>query len=140
MKILQFAFESDSSNPYLPHNYSNPNCVVYTGTHDNDTTVGWYLSDALTEKDRDRVRRYTNNYNDKEINWALIRLAFSSTANLAVIPLQDVFGFGTDCRMNKPGTSSGNWNWRCASRFLTKEITIRLKDETAFYGRLPQEN
>lgn len=137
MRILQFAFESDPTNPYLPHNYSTPNTVVYTGTHDNNTTLGWFLSDKITEATRAKIRRYTNCNDDNLIPWQFVRLALASIANTAILPLQDVLGFGGDCRMNTPSTSQGNWRWRCAPRFLTPELAARLKDEIVFYNRLP---
>ncbi|HIJ79984.1 MAG: 4-alpha-glucanotransferase [Desulfobulbaceae bacterium] len=137
MKILQFAFDSDEHNAYLPHNYKSSNCVVYTGTHDNDTTVGWFLSDRADQASKDRVMRYAHSRIGAPVHWDFIRMAYSSVAALAVIPLQDVLGFGSDCRMNMPSTSQGNWRWRCAPRFLTPELAARLKDEVIFYNRLP---
>jgi len=136
MKILQFAFESDEKNPYLPHNYEHRNCIVYTGTHDNNTTLGWFMGNNLTERDRDRIRKYLNSRGDNNIVWELIRLAMSSTASLAIIPMQDILGFGEDCRMNLPGTRSGNWRWRCAPHYLNEEVAQRLLDLTTFYNRL----
>lgn len=133
MKILQFAFDSDAENLYLPHNFTSSNCVVFTGTHDNNTSLGWYLEDA-TEETRARVRRYART-DGGEIHWDMIRLALSSTARMAILPLQDLLGFGGDCRMNRPGTVRGNWAWRCASRFLTNDLARRLREESAFYGR-----
>jgi len=133
MKILQFAFDSDEKNLYLPHNFASPHCVVFTGTHDNNTTVGWYLEDASKEGQA-RVRRYANS-SASEIHWDLIRLALSSIAKTAIIPMQDLLGFGGDCRMNMPGSVQGNWQWRCAARFMTREVADRLRDETEFYGR-----
>ena len=136
MRILQFAFESDEKNPYLPHNFGDPNTVVYTGTHDNNTTLGWFLSNKLSEDTRNRIRRYLNSYDDSRISWELTRLAMSSVAALAIIPLQDILGFGEDCQMNRPGTSNGIWRWRCAPRFLNDEVAGRLYDITKFYNRL----
>lgn len=133
MKILHFAFDSDSKNLYLPHNFQTRHCVVFTGTHDNNTTVGWFLEDA-SEEVRERVLRYTNS-ESTEIHWQLIRLALSSVAETAIIPMQDLLGFGGDCRMNLPGSAKGNWQWRCAARFMTPEVAERLRDETQFYGR-----
>jgi len=138
MKILQFAFDSDERNAYLPHNYTTTNCIVYSGTHDNDTTVGWYLSDTVPSASKDRARRYTHS-DGSEIHWDFIRLAYSSIAAVAIIPLQDILGFGSDCRMNVPSTLRGNWRWRCAPRFLQEHVADRLRDETAFYGRLASE-
>jgi 4-alpha-glucanotransferase len=137
MRVLQFAFESDAKNPYLPHNFAQTNTVVYTGTHDNNTTLGWFMGNKLSENTRDRIRRYTNNYDDSRISWEFTRLAMSSIAALAIIPLQDILGFGEDCQMNRPGTQSGNWCWRCAPLFLNEEIEQRLLDLTIFYNRLP---
>ncbi len=136
MKILQFAFDSDHNNNYLPHNYTTTNCVVFTGTHDNNTTLGWYLGNEMAPQAKTKVDRYLNIREDGQIHWHFIRLAFSSIASVAIIPIQDVLGFGEDCRMNKPGTAEGNWRWRCAARFLNDDVCARLKSETEFYGRL----
>jgi 4-alpha-glucanotransferase len=137
MRVLQFAFESDEKNPYLPHNIEQRNTLVYTGTHDNNTTLGWFMGDKLSESTRDRIRRYLNSYDDSRISWEFIRLAMSSIAALAIIPLQDILGFGEDCQMNRPGTQSGNWRWRCAPRFLNEDVEQRLLDMIVFYNRLP---
>lgn len=134
MKILQFAFDSDSKNLYLPHNYDDPNAVVYTGTHDNDTTVGWYFDESVPLVSKDRARKYANS-DGGVIHRDFIRMAFSSNARLAIIPLQDVLGFGADCRMNMPSIPEGNWVWRCADRFLSDEVIHYLQEETGFYGR-----
>lgn len=134
MKVLQFAFDSDPENLYLPHNYQNANCVVYTGTHDNDTTVGWYFSPNVSEEAKRRAGRYANS-NGGDVHWDFLRMAFGSVARTAIVPMQDVLGFGGDCRMNTPSTRQGNWSWRCADRFLTDELALRLRDETRFYGR-----
>ena len=136
MRILQFAFESDESNPYLPHNYEQTNTIVYTGTHDNNTTLGWFMSDKLSESTRDRIRRYLNSYDDSNISWELTRLAMSSVAAMTIIPMQDILGFGEDCQMNRPGTQTGNWRWRCASLYFNKDVEQRLLDMTLFYNRL----
>jgi 4-alpha-glucanotransferase len=137
MRVLQFAFESDEKNPYLPHNFAETNTIVYTGTHDNNTTLGWFLGDKLSESTRDRIRRYVNSYDDSRISWEFVRLALSSTAALAITPLQDILGFGEDCQMNRPGTREGNWRWRCAPRFLNDKVEQHLFDMTVFYNRLP---
>jgi 4-alpha-glucanotransferase len=137
MKVLQFAFESDETNPYLPHNFKQTNMVIYTGTHDNNTTLGWFLGNKLPESAKNRVRQYVNSINDEHISWDFIRLAQSSIADLAIIPLQDILGFGEDCRMNIPGTANGNWRWRCAPYFLKDATTKRLHNFTSFYNRLP---
>ncbi len=137
MRVLQFAFESDEKNPYLPHNFEQRNTLVYTGTHDNNTTLGWFMGDKLSESTRDRIRKYLNSYDDSRISWEFTRLAMSSIAALAIIPLQDILGFGEDCQMNRPGTQSGNWRWRCAPRFLNEDVEQRLLDMTVIYNRLP---
>jgi 4-alpha-glucanotransferase len=139
MKVLHFAFDGKPDNLYLPHNYDSTSCVVYTGTHDNNTTLGWFLSDQVTEQDRATIRRYAHMTDDNEVHWALISLAFSSIADLAVVPMQDVLGFGEDCRMNLPGTGFGNWQWRLAEESLTTQGTARLKEVTEFYNRIPKQ-
>jgi 4-alpha-glucanotransferase len=136
MRILQFAFESDETNPYLPHNYEQTNTIVYTGTHDNNTTLGWFLGDKLSDETRNRIHRYLNSHDDNDISWEFIRLAMSSVAAMAIFPMQDILGFGEDCQMNRPGTPTGNWRWRLAPRFLQKEVAQRLYDMTHFYNRL----
>jgi 4-alpha-glucanotransferase len=135
MKILQFAFSSDPEDIFLPHNYVK-NCVVFTGTHDNDTTIGWY--EKVTEREREFVRRYSR-ASGREINWDLITLALQSTANIAVIPLQDIIGLGSEGRMNFPGTVDGNWEWRFTREQLDSRSTERLAELTALYGRCSPE-
>lgn len=137
MKVLQFAFDSDERNAYLPHNYTTVNCVAYTGTHDNDTTLGWYFSDTVLQASKTKALRYAHSQPGSPIHWDFIRLAYGSVAGLVIVPLQDVLGFGSDCRMNIPGTSEGNWRWRCAARFLNAEAARALRDEVLFYNRLP---
>ncbi len=134
MKILQFAFDSDADNTYLPHNLTDPNCLIYTGTHDNDTAVGWYFDPEVSQRAKDRLRRYANS-DGQDIHLDFIRLALSSTARMAVLPMQDILGFGTDCRMNKPATVEGNWLWRCAPRYLNDDVATFLRQENEFYGR-----
>ncbi len=134
MKVLQFAFDFNPANTHLPHNFSSTNTVVYSGTHDNNTTLGWFLGPEMNEEGRNLVRRYLGS-DGREISHDLIRLALASVARLAILPLQDVLGFGGDCRMNTPGTSSGNWRWRCASRFLDRTAADWLREETLFYNR-----
>ena len=142
MRILQFGFGSDKSNIDLPHNYTQ-NVVAYTGTHDNDTTVGWFRSVAgegstRTAKQIERERTFCLNYlntNGKEIHWDFIRTVFASVANTAIVPLQDVLGLGTEARMNLPNSTSGNWAWRYQPGVLTKKIESRLRELTDLYGR-----
>ena len=131
MKVLQFAFDSDASNPYLPFNLDH-DCVVYTGTHDNDTTCGWYESQS--EQMQHKVRLYLGT-DGNDIGWDLVRLALASVADIAVVPLQDLLGLGSEARMNLPGHPSGNWQWRFLPGALTDELAQRLGGLTAIYGR-----
>lgn len=132
MKILHFAFDGNPKNSYLPFNIGT-NSVIYTGTHDNNTTVGWYKQSS--EDERTHLHRYLGCQGPYGIEWDLIRLALSSNANLAIIPLQDVLGLDSDARMNKPGTAEGNWAWRYRSEVLTEVYSDRLRDMTLIYGR-----
>ena len=138
MKILHIAFDSGHGNPYLPHNNSNPNCVGYTGTHDNNTTVGWFSERSPEEQGR--VHHYLGYVGSAGIQWDLIRLAFSSVARWAIVPLQDCFGLGGVDRMNTPGLAEGNWMWRCPEGALTSELGDRLKDLGQHYGRSPYDS
>ncbi|WP_051305660.1 4-alpha-glucanotransferase [Desulfogranum mediterraneum] len=138
MKILLFAFDGSPQNTYLPHNLES-NCVIYTGTHDNDTSVGWLLSPKVTAADKERAKRYANHPDSHAgtFHRDMIHLAYSSVANLAIIPMQDILGFGNDCRTNTPGTVAGNWQWRCAARFITPALADWLQELTAFFARTP---
>ncbi len=136
MKILQFAFDSDRANAFLPYNYAWRNCVVYTGTHDNDTTVGWF--DSRSPQDQAKVVDYLGCICPEGIHWSLIRLALSSVGDLAILPLQDLLGLGSEAKMNSPGQAEGNWQWRYHSYDLTQEVGDRLKHLTYLYGRAPQ--
>jgi 4-alpha-glucanotransferase len=131
MRILQFAFGDNATNRFLPHNYE-PNTIVYTGTHDNDTTWGWFR--ALGEKERDHLRRYLAR-DGSDIAWDLMRIAWSSVALLAVAPLQDVLNLGNEARMNFPGKPTGNWAWRFQANQLNPWILDRLAEMTQLYGR-----
>ncbi|KGF72427.1 4-alpha-glucanotransferase [Neosynechococcus sphagnicola sy1] len=137
MKILQFAFGSGPGNPYLPFNYQR-NCVVYTGTHDNDTTVGWFSQ--LSPYEQTSLQRYLGSISSDGVQWDLIRLALSSIANQAIIPLQDLLGLGTEARMNFPGKAEGNWGWRYQPDALTQALREQLQDLTERFGRAPQPN
>jgi 4-alpha-glucanotransferase len=132
MKVLQFAFAGDAADPYLPHNYS-ANSVVYSGTHDNDTTLGWYQQVSAEEKDF--IRRYIGS-DASDITWDFIRLAFGSVAVMAVVPLQDIMRLGKEARMNTPGKERGNWSWRFSSEQLEPWMEVRLKDLAICYGRV----
>lgn len=135
MKILQFGFGGEQNSDFLPHNFT-PNCVVYTGTHDNETTVGWYLNASPAEQDH--VRRYLAR-DGRDIAWDLLRLAHTSVADTAIIPLQDLFSLGNEARMNLPGRPSGNWQWRYTPSLLTDQIILRLREITQLYGRAKEE-
>jgi 4-alpha-glucanotransferase len=130
MRILQFAF-SGPNNRFLPHHYDR-NTVVYTGTHDNDTTVGWY-SDA-PDYEKDFLRRYLARNGD-DIAWTMIRVAWASVAAYAITPLQDLLSLPTEARMNYPGRPAGNWRWRFTTGEVTPELIARLGDLTAMYSR-----
>lgn len=123
MRVLQFAFDESDNNSYLPHNYDK-NTVVYTGTHDNDTSVGWY--ENASEFEKDYLRRYMNTPAENP-SWDLIRLAMSSAADTAIFPLQDVLSLGNEARMNTPGKEGGNWQWRYKEGDLTKEHINKLR-------------
>ncbi|MGA2112083.1 MAG: 4-alpha-glucanotransferase [Anaerolineales bacterium] len=131
MRVLQFAFQGGPANSYLPHNYER-DTVVYTGTHDNDTTRGWYAS--APEPERDFVRRYLGTPGT-DIAWDLIRLGWESMARMAVVPLPDVLDLGSEARMNFPGRLSGNWRWRVGEELLTPQRQEKLAELTQLYGR-----
>jgi 4-alpha-glucanotransferase len=131
MKILQFAFGGDADNPYLPDNYEK-NCVAYTGTHDNDTTLGW--SEKLSEAEKNYIFEYLGNPSTS-LHCALIQTALASVANLAVIPMQDVLELNSEHRMNTPGTTVGNWNWRFQWYQLAPERATRLAHLVELFNR-----
>ena len=132
MKVLQFAFDSRDENDYLPHNY-NKNSVVYTGTHDNATTVGWVSE--LKEEDLAFAKEYLHVEKDEEICKELIRVAYSSVANLCVIPMQDWLMLDSNARMNTPSTLGGNWRWRVYEEELTDELALYIKKMVNIYRR-----
>ncbi|MCX6251902.1 MAG: 4-alpha-glucanotransferase [Bacteroidetes bacterium] len=131
MKILQFAFDSNEPSDFLPHNYTR-NCVVYTGTHDNETVRGWYLN--AKKEDKKYILDYLNT-GGEELNWDLIRLAWASVAYTAIVPMQDVLDLGTEARMNFPGTTVSNWMWRTKPNQLTDQLAERLAHLTILFGR-----
>lgn len=132
MKILQFAFDSREESDYLPHNYPK-NCIVYTGTHDNETTRGWYESCPVA--DRKFAKKYLDIHTTKDIAWQFIRSALSSVADTAVIPMQDYLNLGDEARINTPSTLGNNWQWRMKSDALTDELAARIKEMSVLYGR-----
>lgn len=131
MRILQFAFGDTGSNPYLPHNHERRS-VVYTGTHDNDTTLGWYRS--LDDQQRTRVHEYLGCGPDGVVH-AMLRAALASVADLAVVPLQDLLGLGSEARMNTPGTTQGNWRWAFGWQQIPADFTTRWRHMNQLYGR-----
>lgn len=136
MAVLQFGFGSDADNPHLPHNHEQ-NEVVYTGTHDNDTTRGWW--DILEQEEKSNVLKYVTVTGEDDISWALIQAALSSVAQTAIIPMQDVLGLGNSARMNIPATQSGNWGWRLPSSMSFDDLESeakKLRDLLSIYGRL----
>jgi 4-alpha-glucanotransferase len=140
MRILQFAFDEGEAgalgagNRFLPHNHA-PDSVVYTGTHDNDTTRGWY--EARSARERDDVERYAPDPG-AEIPWRFIRMAMASVCRWAVVPMQDVLCLGSEARMNRPGTSGpANWSWRAPADAFDTRRAARLRGLAATYGRVP---
>jgi 4-alpha-glucanotransferase len=143
MSLLQFAFGNDPQGPsFRPHNYSRE-LAAYTGGHDNDTTVGWWTSvagadstrsDEDIQKERDFTRAYLG-FQNEPVNWVFIRAAWASVANIAIAPLQDLLGLGTEARMNLPGTVSGNWKWRFRRGALTKNLSGQLRRLTELFDR-----
>lgn len=131
MKVLQFAFDSDASNPYLPHNHLS-NSIVYTGTHDNDTTLGW--SSALSPAVRKAMTSYLGS-SGKTPAEDLIRTALMSVAQMAILPMQDLLGLASEARMNRPGTSEGNWGWRMQPGCLTADLAAGWSELLSRYGR-----
>ena len=133
MKVLQFAFDGDPHNPHLPHNHRS-HFVVYTGTHDNDTSAGWFRS--APPGTRSFLQRYLARSGD-DVVYDLIRAAMSSVADTVIVPLQDVLGLGSEARMNHPGQPGGNWSWRVRADMLTPEHAARLAEMVELYGRAP---
>ena len=134
MKVLQFAFNADDNSDYLPHNYYDRNCVVYTGTHDNDTIRSWYHS--LNESDISFVQNYTESpFTEETAAYCLITLAQRSIANLCVVPLQDYLNFGADARINTPGTLGNNWMWKLRKGEYSDELAMKMKKNCEMFRR-----
>lgn len=142
MRILQFAFGGDTKNHDLPHNYI-PNAVAYTGTHDNDTTVGWFSSaagegstrdDSQITREREFCLKYLNS-DGEAIHWDFIRAVWASVANTAIAPMQDLLGLGNEARMNLPASDSGNWYWQCKDGDFSDQTAAKLREMTQVYGR-----
>ncbi|XP_050387480.1 4-alpha-glucanotransferase, chloroplastic/amyloplastic [Argentina anserina] len=136
MAVLQFGFGSDAANPHLPHNHER-NQVVYTGTHDNDTIRGWW--DVLPQEEKSNVLKYLSINEEEGISWAMIKVALSSVAQTAIVPMQDILRLGSSARMNIPATQFGNWGWRMPSSVSFDSLeteALQLKDMMSMYGRL----
>lgn len=132
MKVLQFAFSGNSDNAYLPHNFEH-NCVVYIGTHDNDTVMGWLKSsNSDTVK---QAKNYLNYQNDNGFNWAMIKAAMSSVADICIITMADLLGLDSDGRINTPSTLGDNWCWRIRPECINDWLSNILKENTILYGR-----
>ena len=135
MKVLQFAFDTREESDYLPHNYQK-NCVVYTGTHDNDTMLGWLQT--ARRADVRFARRYLDIHHRDDEQWAFIRAAIASVADLAVIPMQDYLGLGGEARINTPSTLGGNWVWRMAPGSASEALAARIAGLCSLFGRAPK--
>lgn len=136
MKVLQFAFGEDiAGSVHIPHQFGSVNCIAYTGTHDNNTTLGWFKNETDTDL-KQRLSRYVGTaVNENNVNAILIRLCYASIAKMAIIPMQDILQLDETARMNIPGKASGNWTWRADNNFITEETINWLRAETEFYGR-----
>ena len=134
MKVLQFGFGDLNDKNYVPHFYTSPNCICYTGTHDNDTTMGWYAQQP--EVIRDRVRRYGNT-DGNMVSLDFIRFCMASIAKYAIFPIQDLCLMGSDARMNTPGVAAANWEFRYVKEDLTQERKNWLLKTTRLFGRCP---
>ena len=135
MKVLQFAFDPKGDSEYLPHNY-NKNTVVYTGTHDNDTIKGWI--ESLSESEKEFCMAYTGMKNEDDA-WALVKTAIASTAETAIIQIQDILDIGSEGRINIPSTIGLNWRWRMDKNYLTDELANKLKSLSTLYRRNMKE-
>ena len=134
MKVLQFAFSGNSDNAYLPHNIVK-NCVIYTGTHDNDTIMGW-----LNNSDKDTIKQaknYLNYQSDNGFNWAMIKAALGTVADICIIPMADFLGADSSARINEPSTLGKNWTWRIEGSCINPWLANIIKENTVLYGRLP---
>jgi 4-alpha-glucanotransferase len=131
MRIVQFAFHGDPKDPFLPHNHE-VNSVVFTGTHDNDTSKGWY--ERVSESEKSFYRRYLHR-NGSEVAWDLIRATWGSVANFAIAPMQDFLSLGNKARMNYPGNPSGNWFWRMADDAMSNSLQVRIKEINYLFDR-----
>lgn len=137
MKVLEFAFDDGENNVFLPDKYTE-NSIVYSGTHDNDTIMGWFST--AKEQVVDFAKRYCNLNEEEGYNWGIIRTAYASVSKYAIIQMQDILGLGSEARMNIPSTLGGNWVWRIKGEALTDELAARLKKLVTTYGRLEEND
>lgn len=137
MKILQFAFDYNNRNYYLPHNITAPNCMLYTGTHDNNTTNGWFYGTDIDDNARYYIMEYAGSTQFDNFHWQMIRMAYRSVASVVIIPAQDILGYGAEFRMNKPGTVDNNWRWKLCRGELNNPLMEKLHTMAHMYNRLP---
>jgi 4-alpha-glucanotransferase len=139
IRVFQFGFDGNPSNPHLPHNCV-ANTVAYTGTHDNNTTRGWF--ESLPDHVREAARTYASKTGPLtgEVAWDFIRSVWASESGVAIAPLQDLLNLGEDARMNVPGVATGNWRWRCTEEMLKPAIFERLRELTISTGRMAESN
>jgi len=138
MKILQFAFDFNNKNYYLPHSINNDNYLLYTGTHDNNTTNGWFYGDEVDKNTRSYIMDYLGINDSNEFHWHLIKAAYRTVASVVIIPAQDILGFGSEYRMNTPGTIEGNWIWKLRDGAIEDHIWEKLRHFSELYNRLPE--
>jgi 4-alpha-glucanotransferase len=133
MKVIQFAFDSREGSNYLPHTYTQ-HCVVYTGTHDNDTSMGWM--ETAPKASVQFAKEYLNLTEEEGYNWGMMRGAWSSVADMAIVPMQDLIGLGSEARINTPSTLGDNWKWRATEAQITPALAKRLYQYVEMYGRI----
>ncbi len=135
MKLLVFAFGDDlPTNPYVPHNHIK-NCLIYTGTHDNNTVKGWFEKEITPEAKKRLFQYFGREIGLDEIHWEMVRLAMMSVANIAILPMQDILGLGSEARMNLPASANGNWQWQLGRQQITSDLAAKLFEMTQTYGR-----
>ena len=137
MKVLQFAFDTDEENDYLLHNFTK-NSVAYTGTHDNDTVIG-YMTKTAPRKTRKRAREYLRLTRKEGYNWGFIKAVLSSNSDTAIVTIQDLLGLGNEARMNYPSTVVNNWQWRANDDYISTELEEKLLYYTKLYQRKPKK-
>jgi len=135
MKILQFAFDQNNKNSYLPHSITNTNCILYTGTHDNNTTNGWFYENEINKETQEYIMEYLDIEDFDDFSWHLIKAAFRTTARLVIIPAQDILGYGKKFRMNTPGTTVNNWKWKLQKNVFDEKLQNKFKRIIYLYDR-----